>query len=362
MPALRKIKQYGLTELYISPGRPAQVDVVLVHGLNGHPKDTWTSKTGDIFWPVDILPEFLENSSLRILTYGYNANVTAFTDGASKDRIHHHAETLASELHANRSLRGCLERPIIFVCHSLGGLVVKRCLIMCRSQESDKLRHLRSIYISTFGILFLGTPHTGSDIAKWGLLLQKICSAVFPKKFMDTSPQLVEALKSNNEVLQNINRLFNDFFGRFHVYFFHETKPLDMKGTREFIVDESSAAPDIQGAERMGIEADHSSMVKFEDDSSPGFEAVAEAIIRYSREAPPVITGRWKEERAHVQLQVHSMADELTRSSVELSHEAHQSEAEARMGRTPYFLTNSDGPPSLMTAYEIEEAEPVEPR
>lgn len=266
------------------------------------------------------MPEFLEDSSLRILTYGYNANVTAFTDGASKDRIHHHAETLASELHANRSLRRCLERPIIFVCHSLGGLVVKRCLILCRSQESNNTRHLRSIYISTFGILFLGTPHTGSDVAKWGLLLQKICSAVFPKKFLDTSPQLIETLKSNNEVLQNINRLFNDFFSRFHVYFFHETKPLDMKGTREFIVDESSAAPDVQGAERMGIEADHSSMVKFEDDSSPGFEAVAEAIIRYSREAPPVITGRWKEERAHVHLQVHSMADELTRCKQSLQH------------------------------------------
>ncbi|KAI7975887.1 hypothetical protein EIK77_005637 [Talaromyces pinophilus] len=254
---------------------------------------------------------------------------------------------------------------------------------MCRSQENDKLRHLRSIYISTFGILFLGTPHTGSDVAKWGVLLQKICSAVLPKKFMDTSPQLIETLKSNNEVLQNINRLFNDFFSRFHVYFFHETKPLDMKGTREFIVDESSAAPDVQGAERMGIEADHSSMVKFEDDSSPGFEAVAEAIIRYAREAPPVITGRWKEERAHVHLQVHSMADELTRckrifysflysflcdilthcsASADFSQGPPQSEAESRMGRTQYFLTNSDGPPSLMKAYEIEEAEPAEPR
>lgn len=256
---------------------------------------------------------------MRVLTYGYNANVATFTDGASKDRIHHHAETLASELYANRSLRGFLERPIIFVCHSLGGLVVKRCMIACRSQENDKLRHLRSIYISTFGILFLGTPHTGSDVAKWGLLLQKICSAVFPKKFMDSSPQLIEALKSNNEVLQNINRLFNDFFSRFHIYFFHETKPLDMKGGREFIVDEASAAPDIEGAERMGIEADHSSMVKFEDDSSPGFEAVAEAIIRYSREAPAVIAGRWVEEKAHVQLQNRSKADELTRCKL-VSH------------------------------------------
>ncbi|OKL63384.1 hypothetical protein UA08_01515 [Talaromyces atroroseus] len=333
--ATRKIKQYGLTELYISPDKPALVDIVLVHGLNGHPKDSWTSKNGDVFWPVDVLPQFLGSSRVRVLTYGYNANVTSFTDGASKDRIHHHAETLASELYANRSLRGFLERPIIFVCHSLGGLVVKRCMIACRSQENDKLRHLRSIYISTFGILFLGTPHTGSDVAKWGLLLQKICSAVLPKKFMDSSPQLIEALRSNNEVLQNINRLFNDFFSRFHIYFFHETRPLDLKGTREFVVDEASAAPDIEGAERMGIEADHNSMAKFEDDSSPGFEAVAEAIIRYSRDAPAVIAGRWVEEKAHVQLQNRSKADELTRSTIDLSQGPLQSEAETtRMGNS----------------------------
>ncbi|KAH8692638.1 hypothetical protein BGW36DRAFT_302398 [Talaromyces proteolyticus] len=362
MAATRRIKEFGLTEVYSSPEKPAQVDVVLVHGLNGHPKQTWTSKSGDAFWPADILPEFLTDLRVRILTYGYNANVTSFTDGTSRDRIHHHAETLASELHANRSLRNCLQRPIIFVCHSLGGLVVKRCVIMCRSAENDRIRHLRSIYVSTFGILFLGTPHTGSDVAKWGLLLQKICSAVFPKRFLDTSPQLVEALKSNNETLQNINRLFNDAFSRFHIYFFHETKPLDMKGTREFIVDEASAAPDIEGAERMGIEADHSSMVKFEDDSSPGFEAVAEAIVRYSREAPEVIANRWDEEKALIQLQNRSKAKEIIGSSLDIPRETSRSRAEeeSRMGRKPqHLLTNSDNTPTL-SAYEIDEAEPEE--
>ncbi|CRG85975.1 ATPase family AAA domain-containing protein 2B [Talaromyces islandicus] len=332
MATTRKIKEFGLSEVWSSPEKPAQVDVVLVHGLNGHPKQTWTSKTADTFWPVDVLPDFLEGLRVRVLTYGYNSNVTSFTDGASRDRIHHHAETLAGELHANRSLRNCLERPIIFVCHSLGGLVVKRCLIMCRSVENERIRHLRSIYVSTFGILFLGTPHTGSDVAKWGLLLQKICSAVFPKRFLDTSPQLIEALKSNNETLQNINRLFNESFSRFHIYFFHETKPLDLKGTREFIVDEASAAPDIEGAERFGIEADHSSMVKFEDDSSPGFEAVAEAIVRYSREAPTVIASRWVEEKAHVHLQNQSRANEIIGPSLDLPGKSSREEAQGRMG------------------------------
>jgi hypothetical protein len=175
-------------------------------------------------------------------------------------------------------------------------LVVKRALIYSRSLTNEKVEHLRSIYVSTYGILFLGTPHNGSEVAKWGLLLQNICSAVLPRKFLDSSPQLIKALKTNNETLQNINSLFADMMPRFRICFFHETLPMDVKGTRELIVDESSAAPHADGVERMGIEADHSHMCKFDDETAPGYEAVAVALLRFAREAPVTIRERWNEE------------------------------------------------------------------
>lgn len=118
-----------------------------------------------------------------------------------------------------------------------------------------------------------------------------------PKKFMEGSSQLVQSLRTNNETLQHINSLFADIQTRFHIYLFHETRSMDVRGTRVIIVDESSAAPYMDGVERMGIEADHSHMCKFEDETSPGFEVVAEAIVRYSREAPTVVANRWIEER-----------------------------------------------------------------
>ncbi|CEJ56419.1 Putative LipA and NB-ARC domain protein [Penicillium brasilianum] len=292
------VKPFGLTQVYAPPrGEIPTVDIVFVHGLNGHPENSWTSKTSGCFWPVDLLPDVLAQLRPRILTYGYNANVAAFTDGASRDSIVSHAETLASNLAANRNLRSCSDRPIIFVCHSLGGLVVKRALIYSRSLSNEKTEHLRSVYVSTFGILFLGTPHNGSDVAKWGLLLHKICTAVLPKKVMEGSPQLIKALQTNNETLQHINSLFADIMSRFHIYLFHETRSMDVRGTREIIVDEASAAPYFEGVERGGIEADHSHMCKFDDENSSGYEVVAEAILRYSREAPSVIADRWIEER-----------------------------------------------------------------
>lgn len=174
---------------------------------------------------------------------------------------------------------------------------MKRALIYSRSLSSEKTEHLRSVYVSTFGILFLGTPHNGSDVAKWGLLLNNICNAVLPKKILEASPQLLKSLRTNNETLQHINSLFVDIMGRFHIYFFHETRSTDVHGTREVIVDEHSAAPYMDGVERMGIEADHSHMCKFDDENSAGYEAVAEAILRYSCQAPAVISTRWVEEK-----------------------------------------------------------------
>ena len=55
------------------------------------------------------------------------------------------------------------------------------------------------------------------------------------KKLVDTEPQLVDALKSNSETLQNIDRQFSQLMDEFHLYFFHEAKPTDLKGTFRFV-------------------------------------------------------------------------------------------------------------------------------
>jgi protein SERAC1 len=102
VPLADRVKQYGLTEVFSSPN--PLVDVVFVHGLNGHPYNTWATVKPAVYWPADLLPSALEDQKCRLLTYGYDANITAFTDGTSKDRIHNHAEHLSSQLVANRSV------------------------------------------------------------------------------------------------------------------------------------------------------------------------------------------------------------------------------------------------------------------
>jgi hypothetical protein len=77
---LDEIKRFEVTEVYTCPD--AKVDIVLIHGLNGDPRKTWTAKNG-VFWPTDLLPTSLKSAKARILVYGYNADVYAFGGGKS---------------------------------------------------------------------------------------------------------------------------------------------------------------------------------------------------------------------------------------------------------------------------------------
>ena len=253
------------------------------------------------------------------MVYGYDADVTSFTDGVSKDKIHNHAEHLVAALSANRRVQNAVKRPIVFVAHSLGGLVVKRALIHSSETRGNKTQHLRSVFVSTYGILFLGTPHKGSDLADWGSRLESICSAILPRKLIDTQPQLVDALKTHNETLQNIDRQFIQLVSRFHIYFFHEGKPTDLKGTLRYIVNEESASPNIQDVERASIQQDHSHMCKFEDDSAPGFDLVTEAIQRYASQALGTIVSRWNTDEAEQQRKREAEAEELLASNLRRS-------------------------------------------
>jgi predicted alpha/beta-fold hydrolase len=95
--------------------------IVAVHGLNGHRENTWTSEGGKL-WLRDFLPSKISN--VRIYSWGYDAN-THSGDRVNTQYIYDIAKTLVSDLSLARQLTNTEQRPIIFVAHSLGGLVVK---------------------------------------------------------------------------------------------------------------------------------------------------------------------------------------------------------------------------------------------
>lgn len=97
------------------------ISIVAVHGLNGHAYDTWDSQGEQTrrMWLRDFLPHQFDRA--RIMTYGYNSRVIG---NASTTTIREFAEQLLETLASHRS-HGDEKRPLIFICHSLGGIVVK---------------------------------------------------------------------------------------------------------------------------------------------------------------------------------------------------------------------------------------------
>lgn len=200
------------------------------------PDKTWTAKNGT-FWPLDLLPLAFKNAHANIMVYGYNADVYSKKNDrtASYNFIHQHAQSLVTNLTLHRRSEGTFKNPIIWVCHSLGGILVKRALLYSSDVREPHLEDLRSIFVSTFGLVFLGTPHVGSDAATWGLILQAMSDAVIPKRFFDSESVLLKTLKKDNETLANINSHFLDIYQRFEIHMVRENQKTDIKGHKYVI-------------------------------------------------------------------------------------------------------------------------------
>lgn len=117
-PTSQKSFPVGIKALYSS--QSSVVDIVFVHGLTGDREKTWALENQEP-WPKTLLPTELPN--IRVLTFGYDANVVNLGGVVSENRIANHAMNLITALASYREKDDTQERPIIFVCHSLGGLV-----------------------------------------------------------------------------------------------------------------------------------------------------------------------------------------------------------------------------------------------
>lgn len=178
------ISEIGLTVLAEGGSNPV-VDIVFIHGLQGHPYKTWTyhgnvaekstrsekkfslkrllggkakspnrteQTTITVYWPRDVLPQDIKNA--RVMTYGYDSHVSHFFQGpANQNGIIPHGRSLLSALESQR--RDNPTRPIFFVVHSLGGLVLKE---VCEPIVPDLVLILpHFVTASLYGCIALGT-------------------------------------------------------------------------------------------------------------------------------------------------------------------------------------------------------------
>ncbi|KAM0458661.1 hypothetical protein ACHAPV_006053 [Trichoderma viride] len=185
-------KAEALGPYVVTSVQNAKIDIVFLHGLTGHREKTWTAEGQTEPWLKTLLPKDLPTA--RIITYGYDADVLHLTRVAGQNTIREHAKTLINDLSALRT--DAVGRPIIFVVHSLGGLVIQEALQICTNPNDEGQGDLLS---STRGVAFFGTPHAGADLEKFATAVMNIVSiAKRPNK------KLLGVLRRNSEILANI--------------------------------------------------------------------------------------------------------------------------------------------------------------
>ncbi|KAJ6009543.1 hypothetical protein N7522_004559 [Penicillium canescens] len=137
--------------------------IVFIHGLTEDRESTWRAAANSSDpWPKTLLSPIIPNA--RILTFGYDAYVTDWKTMLSQNRLGCHSWNLLTRLATHREADNTNDRPIIFVCHSLGGLVCEYALTIS-ARRSDE--HLKKISNYTRDIAFLATPHHGSGLVQW---------------------------------------------------------------------------------------------------------------------------------------------------------------------------------------------------
>nr|VFK59077.1 MAG: Putative serine esterase (DUF676) [Candidatus Kentron sp. TUN]VFK67876.1 MAG: Putative serine esterase (DUF676) [Candidatus Kentron sp. TUN] len=261
MSELRAISQYKDSTY--------EADVVFVHGLGGDAFETWQCDQKDPYdsWPYWLADEF---PNVRVWSLDYPASLlkpSPFSAIATKLELglFHggHAVSLperAAEVLGRLENYDLGKRPILFICHSLGGLLTKQ--LLRKASDDVKNAKNRAIFDNTRAVLFLATPHLGAKLAS-------LLSAF--KKILGTTVS-IEDLKIYDDHLLDLYEWYRDHSTRIQTDTYYEG--YDTRGVR--IVSRESSHPGV-GAVTVSDE-DHLSIAKPCGRNSPVYGAVCRLL------------------------------------------------------------------------------------
>ncbi|PYI10351.1 kinesin [Aspergillus sclerotiicarbonarius CBS 121057] len=255
----------------LSLGSDPNIDIVAVHGLNpkskkNHAEKTW--ETNGKLWLRDFLPRQLPRA--RIFLFSYNSKVAIQSSAAG---VREQAHVLLDRLRLERE--NCQSRPLLFIAHSLGGIVVKEALVQAKLSAI-----YGSICTSTFGIAFFGTPHRGTHLARVGGVAAKLVRTVLGT----ASNTLLKALARGSLYAQELSANFDKLLENYQYLSFYETLPFKGIG---IIVEKHSAVlglPDSR-EKAVALNGDHDAICRFPREEDDDYQYVSSLIVELARSA-----------------------------------------------------------------------------
>ncbi|KAL7910598.1 ankyrin repeat-containing domain protein [Trichoderma velutinum] len=268
-----EIVQQGIKELYpLDKGNIVpDLDIVFVPGLGANPEDSWKSSKTDFNWTTHADGLQRDFPRARLLLYMYDS---AWTGQLKvKQFMGNIAMGLLVGLRSKRE--SCQRRPIVFIGHSMGGLVVAKAITL-----ADSRRDLFPImFEATTACIFFGTPFSGAPVAAVAAMY-----AYFAEKVdVAFSSKLLDLMKPGDEELRQLTHDFMRLVGKINpkidLFCFWEEHPTDFsqmaglpslfgltknlipKQYAEFVKRDSATLP---GVEELGLACNHRDLVKFD--------------------------------------------------------------------------------------------------
>ncbi|KAK3941484.1 hypothetical protein QBC46DRAFT_430783 [Diplogelasinospora grovesii] len=290
---------HGITPLYESRA-DADVDIVAVPGLGSHAIGSWKWPGSNAVWLRDFLPRDVPD--IRVLVYGYD---TSLLGSMSKDSIEHLGIRFLESLKAFREGTSTDQRPIIFIGHSLGGLVVKEALVQASKTSGDHQNdNLRN---SCNGLLLFGVPNLGLRHEQLLSIVQGQPNALLIRDLV------VDNDSEPSPFLSRISKDFSDCCkGRYKAISFFERdlsptaelqpesgKLMMTGGPMLLVTAKSATSTGLTAAadeENIPLKTDHTGLVKYQNGDQEGYTIVRNKLKKLVKEAQSHIPGRFTED------------------------------------------------------------------
>jgi predicted ATPase/class 3 adenylate cyclase len=243
----------------------AKADVIFVHGLGGDSQTTWMLDRADVrsFWPAWLAEA---RPDLNVWSLDYPAAPSAwFGHGMA---ILDAATSLLDRL----PQYGVGARSVLFVVHSLGGLVVKQ---MLKTAWESRIQSWRAVLTQTRGIAFLATPHTGASLASF---LGDLSKAMGLLGLIALRRQRsLRDLAAHDVHLGALNDWYRDRSAELQISSLVYREDVPVKGVL-MVVDPSSANPGLPDVRAVPIARDHFGICKPVDRDDQVFVGVRRFI------------------------------------------------------------------------------------
>ena len=179
------------------------------------------------------------------------------------------AKELLFELRFGKTLEGeklaIGETPIIFVTHSMGGLVAKKACLLGQNDE-----HYQALVRSISAIIFLSTPHRGSNLAE---ILNRILVASF-----QSAREFITDLNKSSSALEEINEQFRHIAPRLSIWSFYETLPTLIGLKKMMVLEKDSAILGYSKEISRPLYADHHGVCKYSSPEDANYVSVRNAL------------------------------------------------------------------------------------